>query len=157
MNPTYAFDLPIKSTGGGGFYVEIPLDIHATFGTKGQVKIQATFDGEPYRGILSNMGMGCHVLIILKEIRKKIGKGEGDTVNVCFWQDTEPRILTVPDDMTQLLQTHDLQSFYDSLSFTNRKEWVVWITGAKQAATREKRLLAMVEKMKNGLKNPTMK
>ncbi|MDL2319448.1 DUF1905 domain-containing protein, partial [Eubacteriales bacterium OttesenSCG-928-A19] len=57
MNPnTYEFDAVIrKEPDHGGAYVEIPLDVKATFG-KGRVPVHATFDGEPYGGSLMRMG-----------------------------------------------------------------------------------------------------
>ncbi|HEY9008276.1 MAG TPA: DUF1905 domain-containing protein [Ohtaekwangia sp.] len=43
-------------------FVSIPFDVEKVYGTKGQVKVKATFDGHPYRGVLANMGTGCHVI-----------------------------------------------------------------------------------------------
>ena len=66
-----------------------PFDIRKEFG-KGRVKVQATFDDEPYMGCIVNMGVKnedgtiCYVLGILKEIRNKINKQPGDTVRVCI-------------------------------------------------------------------------
>ena len=88
-NKTYEYDAIIKSSeaGKGGAYVEFPYDIREEFG-KGRVKVNATFDGEPYTGSIVNMGVKnpdgsiCYILGILKDIRNKIGKQPGDTVHV---------------------------------------------------------------------------
>ena len=85
----YEYDAVILSSasGRGGAYVPFPYDIRAEFG-KGRVKVQATFDGEPYEGSVVNMGVKnadgsvCYVIGILKGIRAKIGKQPGDTVHV---------------------------------------------------------------------------
>ncbi len=69
----------------GGAYVRFPYDIRTEFG-KGRVQAQITFDGEPYRGSIVNMGVKnengsiCYIIGIRKEIRNKIGKQPGDTV-----------------------------------------------------------------------------
>jgi uncharacterized protein YdeI (YjbR/CyaY-like superfamily) len=47
--------------------------------------------------------------------------------------------------------------FFEQLSFTNKREYVEWITSAKKNATREKRLADAVEKLRNGKKNPSEK
>ena len=68
-------------------YIAVPFDIKAVFG-KGRVKVQATFDGEPYDGSIVNMGVKnpdggvCYIIGIRKDIRTKIGKQPGDTVKV---------------------------------------------------------------------------
>ena len=64
-----------------GAYVEFPFDACALFG-KSRVKVYATFDGEPYTGILVRMGTPGHIIGIRKEIRAKIGKQPGDKVLV---------------------------------------------------------------------------
>ena len=50
--------------------------------------MEALFDGEPYEGSVVNMGVKnedgsiCYIIGIRKDIRKKIGKEPGDTVEV---------------------------------------------------------------------------
>ena len=71
----------------GGAYVIFPWDIREIFG-KGRVKVHAEFDGIPYDGSIVNMGIKdsngnvCYVIGILKSIRKKLGKKDGDFVHV---------------------------------------------------------------------------
>jgi hypothetical protein len=61
-------------------FITIPFDVEKAYGTKGQVKVKATFDGYPYRGVIANMGIGCHILGLRKDIRAAIGKTVGDKV-----------------------------------------------------------------------------
>lgn len=52
------------------------------------MKVYATFDGVPYDGSIVNMGVKdengeiCYVIGVLKAIRKKLGKKDGDTIHV---------------------------------------------------------------------------
>jgi uncharacterized protein YdeI (YjbR/CyaY-like superfamily) len=48
-------------------------------------------------------------------------------------------------------------SFYEELSYTNKKEYVLWILTAKQEKTRQDRITKMVQKLLEGMKNPTQK
>lgn len=85
---TYEFHAVIEPVPEkGGAYVRFPYDIRKEFG-KGRVKAQITFDSEPYRGSIVNMGIKnadgsvCHIIGIRKDIQNKIGKKPGDSVFV---------------------------------------------------------------------------
>ena len=71
----------------GGAYVVFPYDIRKEFG-RGRVKVHASFDGELYDGSIVNMGVRnedgtvCYIIGIRKDIRARIGKQPGDTVQV---------------------------------------------------------------------------
>lgn len=139
-------------------YISIPYDVHETYGTRGQVKVKATFDGHPYRGILSNMGTGCHIIGLRKDVRQAIGKQVGDKVKVEIEQDFEERVVEIPSDLKkELAKSKKAQEFFDSLSFTNRKEYALWISSAKREETRQKRLSEIVPKLLKGKKNPSAK
>ncbi len=85
---TYEYDAVIqKVPDQNGAYVIFPYDLKTEFG-KGRVKVHAAFDGEPYDGSIVNMGVKnadgsvCYILGIRKDIRAKIGKQPGDTVQI---------------------------------------------------------------------------
>jgi hypothetical protein len=137
-------------------FITIPFNVEKTYGTKGQVKVKATFDGHAYRGVIANMGSGCHILGVRKDIRAAIGKVVGDTVLVELQKDTEERIVDVPEDLQlALARSKKARDFFEALSYTNRKEYAVWISSAKRAETREKRLAESIKKMLAGKKNPS--
>lgn len=153
------FSARIESPGdNNGGYVTIPFSCEKEYGTKGQVKVKAWFDGHPYRGILANMGTGNHIIIVRKDIQKAIAKKAGDMITVELERDQEERVVDVPKEL-EILLTKNLKAknFFDSLSFTNRKEYAQWVSSAKKPETRLKRLSETLEKLTNGLKNPTAK
>ena len=71
----------------GGAYVAFPWNIREEFG-KGRVKVHALFDGIPYDGSIVNMGVKnpdgsvCYIIGVLKTIRNKLNKHDGDTIHV---------------------------------------------------------------------------
>ena len=82
MSKRFEFDAEIKKVPDiDGAYVEIPFDVKLEFG-KGRVPVNATFDGVHYQGSLVKMRTPCHILGILKDIRKQIAKQAGDIVHV---------------------------------------------------------------------------
>jgi hypothetical protein len=86
----YEYDAVIqKAADQDATYVLLPCDVRVEFG-KGQVKVHATFDGEPYDGSVVNMGVKnadgsvCYIIGLRKDIRAKIGKQADDTVHVAI-------------------------------------------------------------------------
>jgi hypothetical protein len=67
----------------------------------------------------------------------------------------ETRTVQPPADLArELRQSKAASQFFDKLSFTNKKEYVGWITSAKKEETRAKRLESTIEKLLAGKKNP---
>jgi len=150
MSEKQVFRAVIENAGGGGAYVSVPFDVEKVFGKK-RLPVIATIDGESYRGTLVRMGMPQHVLIVLKEIREKIGKSFGDEVTVELEEDLAPRHVEVPPDLQQALDTEPAaQSNFDKLSYTHKKEYVRWINDAKQEETRIKRIKQTIELLIQG-------
>lgn len=52
------------------------------FATRGLVEIRGTIDGHPFRGSFTALGDGTHKPPVRADVRKAIGKEEGDTVTV---------------------------------------------------------------------------
>ncbi|MBN8677744.1 MAG: DUF1905 domain-containing protein [Chitinophagales bacterium] len=147
MEKIYAFDAVLKAVEGNqAMSVDFPYDVFELFGVRGQVKVKVTYDGVPYRGSMVKMGGDCHWLLVRKDIRKLIGKNPGDTVHVTVQRDTEERIVEAPEDLQALFEQHpEAKSYYDTLSYTHRKEYVQWINEAKRPETRQNRLLKTIE------------
>ena len=149
---TLTFNAVITHAGGGGMYVVVPYDIEAEFGVK-RLPARATFDGEPYRGTVLRMGTPNFMIPVLKNIRTKIGKGEGDTITVTITRDDEPRDVAVPDDFARALDGDTrARHFFDALSYTHRREYVMWIEEAKRSDTRERRIVKALEMLREGKK-----
>lgn len=152
MSQQHTFHAAIQQNPGGGAFVAVPFDVEAAFGKK-RVPVRATIDGEPYRGTLARMGGPCHMLLVLKEIRAKIGKQAGDQVLVVLQEDDEPREVTIPVDLQRALDENaKAGAFFGSLSYTHRKEYVRWIEAAKRQQTRADRVARTAVMLAEGRK-----
>jgi hypothetical protein len=70
--------------------------------------------------------------------------------------DKERRIVNAPEDLEKLfMRNQTAKQNFVKLSFSNKKEFVVWITEAKRKETRKERLVKTIQKLAEGKKNPT--
>ncbi|MBL0062537.1 MAG: DUF1905 domain-containing protein [bacterium] len=147
MGKPLTFTAEIQGTGGGGAFVEIPFDVEKEFGSK-RPKVKALIGGEPYRGTAVRMGTDCHLLLVLKGIREKIGKDIGDKVKVVLEVDADERVVEIPVELEKALKKNKTaRDAFAKASYTTRKEYARDISGAKTAETRERRVAHVIEQL----------
>jgi bacteriocin resistance YdeI/OmpD-like protein/uncharacterized protein DUF1905 len=150
----YKFKAKIEPADHGHGFVFFPFDTQGEFGTRGQVRVQATFDGVPYAGAMVKYGPPRHMLPVVKSILEQIGKGPGDSVAVVLQRDDSVRTVEVPLDFAKLMKQEGVLAAFEKLSYTHRKEYCRWITEAKKEQTRQARTLKAVAMLKSGIKTP---
>ena len=71
------------------------------------------------------------------------------------WVNPATKEVKLPDDLAATLKKNKKEAaFFESLSFTNKKEYIEWIVTAKREETRAERLRGTIERLGKEWKNP---
>lgn len=137
---------------GGWTFVRIPEVLMNKKKPFGWVNVRGFIDGYEIRKYnMMPMGDGNLFLPVRAEIRKKIGKKEGDTVHITLYPDNNP--LEIPEEMLFCLQDEPKAlSFFNTLSDSEKKYYIEWIYSAKKEATKVDRLAKTIDRLVKGLK-----
>ncbi|WP_413668716.1 YdeI/OmpD-associated family protein [Mucilaginibacter sp. Mucisp86] len=91
----------------------------------------------------------------------KVSEGRNDAVRNnehSAYIDVDNKIVTLPDYIKETLEQYPgVLNYFQSLAYSHKKEYVLWILTAKQEKTRQDRLAKMVEMLQNKKKNPSDK
>jgi uncharacterized protein YdeI (YjbR/CyaY-like superfamily) len=69
--------------------------------------------------------------------------------------DPVKKLVRLPDDLSSAFDKNKkAKIFFESLSFTNKKEYVEWLITAKREETRNGRVNGTIERLEKGWKNP---
>lgn len=137
---------------GGWTYVRVPKILKDKNAPFGWVKVKGTIDNYEIKQYgLMPMKDGNLFLPVKAEIRKKIGKSEGDYVHIKLYPDTSP--LEVPEEMLLCLKDEPgAYHFFNSLSESEKRLYVLWIYESKCEETRVDRLVKSINRLQQGLK-----
>jgi Bacteriocin-protection, YdeI or OmpD-Associated len=91
----------------------------------------------------------------LKTDADKKKKAKPNERPIFSYVDPVSKTVRLPEDLATLLKNNKKQAeFFNSLSFTNKKEYIEWIVNAKRAETRNERIKGTVERLGKEWKNP---
>jgi mutator protein MutT len=128
----------------------VPDEIVASLGGGKRPPVRVTIQGYTFRTTVAPMG-GRFLIGVNADNRAAAGVQAGDQLDVELELDTAPREVALPDDLTAALADDvKARNFYDTLSYTHRKEWVRWIEEAKKPETRATRVAKAVDALHTG-------
>jgi hypothetical protein len=138
------FTATVLQSGKSATGIPVPADVVDALGAGRRPAVTVTVNAFTYRTTVGVMG-GQAMLPLSAERRAGSGVSAGDVVDVDIEVDDQPRELDVPDDVAAALDA-DLRAAaaFAALSRSAGQRHLLSVTGAKTAATRERRVAAMI-------------
>ena len=130
--------------------LRVPEETVLALGAGKRPPVKVTINGYTYRSTIAPM-CGEYFIPVAAAIRDASNCKAGDKLEVTVELDTEPRIVDVPKDFQKLLSKNAVaKSFFDNLSYSNKKGIVTNIEESKTEATRIRRMDKAIEKLAEG-------
>lgn len=132
-------------------YILLPKDASASLPRRGRTTVDGSINGCAFQATLEPDGQLSHWLRVSNALREAAGVQAGDVVTVELTpalQENEPEI---PPDFQAALTAHpEAHAVWNGTTTIARVDWIHWITSAKQAKTRVKRITDACQMLASG-------
>lgn len=136
---------------GSWTFLVLPGGASAKLPTRGMTTVQGTLNGYPFRATLEPDGQKSHWLKVNRKLREAAGAEVGEMVSLEIMpveREPEPR---VPADLRQALASAPkARALWSDITPVARRDWIHWITSAKQPETRARRVRNACEMLAAG-------
>jgi hypothetical protein len=137
-------------------FLLLPREASRQLPSRGLNSVAGTLNGCPMQTTLEPDGQGGHWLRVEPDLVTAAGVRAGDTVLLDIAplaEEPEPR---VPDDLHQALAgaLPQVQAAWADITPMARRDWIHWITSAKRAETRQKRIVSTCDMLAKGKRRP---
>jgi len=148
INNTYVLK---KFPGKGGWTYALLKGIKKVNGRVPKIKVKGSIDDFPIKNYTLMPYRDGLFLPLRAEIRKKIGKQEGDKIKVVLYRDDSK--FEVPEELLLCLKEEPrANSIFKTLSESEQRLYVLWIYSAKTTETRTNRIVKSLERLSGGMK-----
>ena len=137
-------------------FLVLPKNASAKLSSRGMTPIEGTINGFSFQAALEPDGQKSHWLKVDRKLGKSAGAVAGDIVTleiVPAGKETEPE---VPADLRKALAaaTPKVRALWSNITPVARRDWIHWITSAKQVETRARRIKNACSMLAAGKRRP---
>jgi len=144
------FQATVELGGKTATGIRVPPDVVAGLEGGRKPAVRVTIRGHTYRTTVASRS-GEYLIPVSAENRSSAGVAAGDEVDVDIELDTEAREATVPPDLAQAMDAApDARQFFDGLSYSQQRWFVLGIEDAKTEETRQRRITKAVDRLREG-------
>jgi Bacteriocin-protection, YdeI or OmpD-Associated/Domain of unknown function (DUF1905) len=126
---------------GSWTFLILPKDASAKLPSRGMTAIEGTINGFPFRATLEPDGQKSHWLKVDQKLREAAGADAGDLVTLEIAPASEEPEPTIPADLKKALAAAPkARKSWSEITPIARRDWIQWITSAKEPETRTRRI-----------------
>ncbi len=126
---------------GSWTFLTLPKEASAKLPSRGMTTVEGAINGFPFRATLEPDGQRSHWLRVNRKMREAAGADAGDVVMLEIapaGEELEPK---VPADLRKALAAAPkARALWSDITPVARRDWIQWITSAKQPETRTRRI-----------------
>ena len=131
---------PAENTGSWTFLI-LPKDASAKLPSRGMTSVEGTINGFPFQATLEPDGQKSHWLKVDRKMREAADVDVGDVVTLQIAPAAEQLESKVPADLRKALAAAPkARALWSDITPVARRDWILWITSAKQVETRARRI-----------------
>lgn len=142
-----------QDSGAVWAFVVLPKDASAKLPRRGRVTVAGAINGHAFRALLEPDGQKSHWLRIGADLLRDSGADYGEVASfemAAVEKEPEP---TVPHDLANALEASaPARATWEGITTIARLDWIHWITSAKQAKTRARRIADGCDMLASGKK-----
>ena len=134
---------PAESEKGDSWtFLILPKKASARLPSRGQTPVEGTINGFPFQATLEPDGQKSHWLKVDRKLSGAVGAGAGDVVALEIAPAVEEPEPTVPAELKKALASAapKAKALWSDITPNARRDWIHWITAAKQEKTRARRV-----------------
>jgi Bacteriocin-protection, YdeI or OmpD-Associated/Domain of unknown function (DUF1905) len=123
-------------------FLTLPKNASAKLPSRGMTAIEGTINGFPFQAMLEPDGQKSHWLKVDRKLSEAVSAEEGDIVTLEIAPAAEEPEPTVPADLRKALTSAapKARAVWSDITPNARRDWIHWVTSAKQAETRARRI-----------------
>jgi len=137
-------------------FLILPKNMSATLSSRGMTAIEGTMNSVRFQAVLEPDGQKSHWLKVDRKLSKAAGADTGDVVTLEIAPAAKELEAEVPADLKKALATAAprAQASWSDITPIARRDWIQWITSAKQSETRTRRIKNACSMLASGKRRP---
>jgi hypothetical protein len=137
-------------------FLILPKNASAKLPSRGITAIEGTINGHAFQAVLEPDGQKSHWLKVDRKLSEAVGAEAGDVVTLEIAPTAEEPEPTVPADLKKALAVaaRKARALWSDITPIARRDWIHWITSAKQPETRARRIKNACSMLAAGKRRP---
>jgi hypothetical protein len=137
--------------GRAAVFLVLPASASARLSTRGSTTVEGVINGHAFEAVLQPDGQKSHWLTLTASMLKGAAAGVDDEVTLEITPASREMESVVPPDLRKALAANPAaKALWSDITPIARRDWILWITTAKQAETRARRIQNACDMLASG-------